>query len=231
MPFAEKATEYFLHLSKQRKSLRGIDIINPYENDEVKTVVKRFFTKFYSDENERLFVLGINPGRFGGGLTGIAFTDPVALRDNCGIENKFGERKELSSKFIYKVVEGFRGVDNFFSKVFLTALYPFAIIKNGKNYNYYDEKSLSDLLKPGIIENIGAQTKFGARRDFAILLGKKNADYFLPINKKHKFFKRIIVLEHPRYIMQYKLKQIDSYIQKYLGAINKWVESPCHSGK
>lgn len=109
---------------------------------------------------------------------------------------------------------------NFFSKVFLTALYPFAIIKDGKSYNYYDEKVLTETLKPEIIKNIEKQISFGARRDFAIMLGKRNAEYFYPINEKYKFFKRIFVLEHPSYIMQYKLKQIDSYIEKYLEAIN-----------
>jgi hypothetical protein len=112
-------------------------------------------------------------------------------------------------------------VENFFLRVFLTALYPFAIIKDGKNYNYYDEKPLAEALGPVIFKNIEMQINFGARRDFAILLGKKNAEYFSTINNKYNFFKKIIVLEHPRYIMQYKLKQIDDYIEKYLTAINK----------
>jgi len=108
----------------------------------------------------------------------------------------------------------------FFTRVFLTALYPFAIIKDGKNYNYYDDKSLKEKLKAEIIKTIESQIEFGAKRDFAILLGKRNAEYFYPINEKHKFFKRIFVLEHPRYIMQYKLKQINKYVNKYLRAIN-----------
>jgi hypothetical protein len=196
-------------------------VISPYETDDVKEIVKMFYSKYYNDENERLFVIGINPGRFGGGLTGISFTDPVALREYCRIENTFRDRKELSSKFVYTVINQFGGVKKFFSGVFLTALYPFTIIKNKKNYNYYDEKSLSDLLRLDMVRNIREQIKFGGRRDYAILLGKRNADYFFPINEEHKFFKRITVLEHPRYIMQYKLKQIDCYIEKYLEAINK----------
>lgn len=221
MSFSSKATKYFCNLKTPDLKSSGVQVINPYEKDEVKQIVKNFYTKFYNDQNERLFIIGINPGRFGGGLTGIAFTDPVALRDHCGVENKFGERKELSSKFVYTVVERFGGAEKFFSQAFLTALYPFAIIKNKKNYNYYDEKSLSDLLRLDIVQNIREQIKFGGRRDYAILLGKKNADYFFPINEEHKFFKKITVLEHPRYIMQYKLKQIDGYIKKYLDAINK----------
>jgi hypothetical protein len=221
MSFSNKAIKYFCNLKTPHLKSSGVEVINPYESDEVKQLVKKFYSKFYNDEKERIFIVGINPGRFGGGLTGIAFSDPVALREDCGIDNSFGDRKELSSKFIYQVIKQFGGVQKFFSNVFLTALYPFAIVKDGKNYNYYDEKLLFDLLRNEIVENIQRQVKFGARRDFAILLGKKNADYFLPINEEHKFFKKIITLEHPRYIMQYKLKQIDGYIEKYLAAINK----------
>lgn len=220
MSFSSKAINYFCNLKMPHLKSSGVGVINPYETDDVKEIVKNFYAKFCNDQNKRLFIIGINPGRFGGGLTGIAFTDPVALRENCSIENNFGDRKELSSKFIYSVIGGFGGAERFFSKIFLTALYPFAIVRDGKNYNYYDEKKLAENLRVDIIQNINSQIAFGARRDYAVLLGKKNADYFLPINDENKFFKKIITLEHPRYIMQYKLKQIDSYIKKYLGAIN-----------
>jgi hypothetical protein len=220
MSFSSKTIKYFCILKTPTLKGSGVEVINPYEKDDVKEFVKKFYTKFYNDQKERLFIIGINPGRFGGGLTGIAFTDPVALRENCKIENNFSNRKELSSKFVYAVAKKFGGVEKFFSRVFLTALYPFAIIKDGKNYNYYDEKPLAEALRPEIVKNIERQINFGARRDFAILLGKKNADYFLPINEEYTFFKNIITLEHPRYIMQYKLKQIDGYIEKYLVAIN-----------
>ena len=197
-----------------------VELINPYESPAARGVVREFYNKFYNDNNKRIFVFGINPGRFGGGLTGISFTDPVALREHCGIENALGERKELSSKFIYMVTNEFGGTKKFFSRVFLTALCPFAIIKNGKNYNYYDEKPLAQKLKPEIINTIKSQIKFGARRDFVVLLGKKNANYFSEINNEFKFFDNVIVLEHPRYIMQYRLKKKDFYIKKYIDAIS-----------
>jgi hypothetical protein len=220
MSFSKKAIDYFCNLKIPSANSLGVKMMNPYESDEVQKVVKKFYSKYYDDEKKRLFIIGINPGRFGGGLTGIAFTDPVALRKDCGIENNLGTRKELSSKFIYTVTERFGGLEKFFSKIFLTALYPFAITKDGKNYNYYDEKSLTENLHEGIINNIQSQIMFGARRDLAILLGKKNAKFFSNINEEHKFFNRIAVLEHPRYIMQYKLKQSDKYIKKYIETFN-----------
>ena len=136
MCFAREAIKYFSNLNELNLKLLDLGLINPYSSDYVLEIVRKFFTKFYSDEKDRIFVFGINPGRFGGGLTGISFTDPVALRENCGIRNNLGTRKELSSKFVYSVVEKFGGAEKFFSKIFLTAIYPFAIIKDGKNYNY-----------------------------------------------------------------------------------------------
>ena len=220
MTFSIRATKYFCNLKTPIIKAPGVDLLNPYKKEDVKITVSSFFKKFYPDDNERIFVFGINPGRFGGGLTGIAFTDPVALRENCGIENNLGYRKELSSKFIYLVAEKYGGVEKFLSKVFLTALFPFAIIKDGKNYNYYDDKLLLARLIPAIVRNVKSQIDFGARRDFVILLGKKNAEFFIPINKKYKFFKNVFVLEHPRYIMQYKLRLSSTYIKKYINTIN-----------
>jgi len=219
MSFAEMAIRYFNKLKPQDTTMGGVELINPYESPEAKIVIQKFYKKFYDDSRKRLFIFGINPGRFGGGLTGISFTDPLALREKCGIINNLGNRKELSSKFIYNVVDEFGGVKNFFSKVYLTALYPFAITKNGKNYNYYDDKSLAEKLKPEIIKTVNSQIEFGARKDLAVVFGKKNADYFSNINNDFNFFEKIIVLEHPRYIMQYKLKKINVYLKKYLDAI------------
>ena len=219
MSFADKAIKYFSELQPQRLKFKGVELINPYESPAVRSVVQKFYNKFYNDKNKRIFVFGINPGRFGGGLTGISFTDPIALKEHCVIKNDLGDRKELSSKFIYHVINEFGGTSGFFSKVYLTALYPFAITKNGKNYNYYDEKSLAEKLKPDIIRTINSQIDFGARREVAILLGKRNAEYFSNLNSEHKLFKKIIVLEHPRYIMQYRLKKITHYVKKYIDAM------------
>jgi hypothetical protein len=41
-------------------------MINPFEKEEVRKVVHEFYMKFFNDLNDRIFILGINPGRFGG---------------------------------------------------------------------------------------------------------------------------------------------------------------------
>lgn len=221
MTFAEKATEYFTNLKPRTRLPRGIAIMNPYESKKTRAAVEKFYDMFYSDSNKRTYMLGINPGRFGGGLTGIAFTDPVALREYCGIENALGNKKELSSNFIYQMIMAFGGVNLFFGKVFMSALFPLALIKKGKNYNYYDDKDLFRIIKQEIAESVSSQIQFGADREKVIILGKKNAAFFAPINQEMKLFRRIIVLDHPRYIMQYRSKLIGDYIDEYIEAIRK----------
>jgi hypothetical protein len=218
--FAERATKYFSSLKLPRRLPKEISVINPYETKKVKEAVILFFRKYFDDNENRVFVFGINPGRFGGGLTGISFTDPVALREECGIENDLGDRQELSSKFIYKMIKEYGGVKKFYSKIFITALYPLAIIKDGKNYNYYDSLKLYESLKTQIALAIKEQTRFGADKRFAVCLGKKNAKFFNEINKEHNYFEELRVLDHPRFIMQYRSKEVNNYVADYIKALS-----------
>ena len=114
------------------------------------------------------------------------------------------------------MIKEYGGVKRFYSKNFLSALFPLTITKDGKNYNYYDEKELYKFLKTYIVNAIKKQVELGAVKDFAVCLGKKNAKYFSEINDEYKIFDNIRVLDHPRYIMQYRLRQVDDYIKKYL---------------
>jgi hypothetical protein len=214
--FADKGIEYYTDLNIKARLPGNVQIINPYEDEQVRKVIRTFFKKYFDDSNERTFIFGINPGRFGGGLTGICFTDPAALRDYCGIENDFGTKKELSSKFIYKVIEQYGGAEKFYSKYYLTALFPLAVLSNKKNYNYYDNPVLLENLKPHLENSFLSQIEFGAKKETAFCLGNKNFKYLKELNDKHNFFETIKVLYHPRYIMQYKLKHVENYITEFL---------------
>jgi hypothetical protein len=218
--FAESIIDFFNSLPTSH-AIPGIDIINPYQSEEVKSVVGKFYSKYFNDFTPRTFILGINPGRFGGGLTGVSFTDPLALKEFCGIENDLGHQKELSSRFIYSMITAYGGPQSFYSKFYLTALFPLAIVRDGKNYNYYDTPLLVDQLKPSIIASLKDQIKCGAIKERAICLGKKNFQEMKKINDKYNFFNHLEVLEHPRYIMQYKLKKLPEYIDNYLKVLDR----------
>ncbi|HUF28477.1 MAG TPA: uracil-DNA glycosylase family protein, partial [Gemmatimonadaceae bacterium] len=194
----------------------GIDVMNPYADRRVRRHLRAFLDKYYGDDAERVLVLGINPGRFGAGLTGITFTDPVALADHCGIENDWPRRRELSSNFIYRFVERFGGAGAFYRRFFLTAVSPLGFVRDGKNLNYYDVPALRASVTPFITAAIRRQIAIGGRRDHAIILGMgANLDFVKRLNDEHRFFETIHGLEHPRFIMQYRRRRLDEYLEKY----------------
>lgn len=211
-----KSVVNFLNSLHIPEEIEGVKVINPYKDEEVQRVVDVFYNRYFNDNQDRTFIIGINPGRLGGGLTGISFTDPIALKDYCDIENNCGDKRELSSRFIYRMIEAFGGVKDFYYKFYLTALFPLALTKDNKNYNYYDNSSLQTKLEKEMIQSLVTQTAFGANRKNAICLGKKNYKIIEKLNSHYHFFDHLHVVEHPRYIMQYKLKQIEHYIDQYL---------------
>ena len=196
---------------------KGIEILFPQQTKEVMKVVETFFTKFYNDTKPRHLIFGINPGRFGAGTTGINFTAPKQLKEFCGIDHCFKSQTELSAEFIYESIQAFGGVEKFYKNYFITSVSPLGFIKGGLNINYYDDKDLQQAVTPFIINNIQKQIALGFRTDFCICIGgDKNLKFFSALNNEYKFFNEIVPLPHPRFIMQYRRKQKEKYIQQYL---------------
>jgi len=165
--------------------------------------------------------LGINPGRFGGGVTGIPFTDPIRLEKVCGIKNDFLKKQELSSVFIYSMIEAYGGAEKFYGQFYISAISPLGFIKDGKNLNYYDDKTIKQLIEPFVIDCIRKQLSWGLYTDVCFCIGEgENLRYLQQLNNEHKWFKEIKAVSHPRFIMQYKLKQKDIYIQQYIDALS-----------
>ncbi|OQX82255.1 MAG: DUF4918 domain-containing protein [Bacteroidetes bacterium 4484_276] len=200
----------------------GVEVLNPFLTKSALDISAAFYNKYYNDSNPRTFLFGINPGRFGAGVTGIPFTDPINLENHCGIQNSLDKKPELSSQFIYQMIEALGGADEFYSRFFVTAVSPLGFTKDGNNLNYYDIKELQQSLKPFIISTIKKQLDFGANTKCAICIGGgKNFKYFNELNKQHHFFDFILPLDHPRFIMQYRRKKLDGYVEKYLDALGK----------
>jgi len=199
----------------------GVDLLTPFRDDEVKKIMLQFFTKFYNDNGQRVLLMGINPGRFGAGITGIGFTDPIRLKCDCGIENYFEQKAELSSIFIYEMISAYGGPEKFYQKFFFSALSPIGFVKQGKNFNYYDSKELLKEIKPYIVDWLKNKLLFGCSRKIAYCIGQgKNYKIFKEINNDYRLFDEIKGLPHPRWIMQYRLKKIDDYISLYIQELN-----------
>ena len=212
--FGEKVIDFYSTIQVPKKIPKEILPLNPYRNNAVKNVITAFYTKYFNDSNNRVYIIGINPGRLGAGATGIAFTDTDAL-EICGIRHKVESTKELSAGFIYKVIEKYGGPEKFYKNFFITSICPVGFIKNGVNFNYYDEASFLKLILPYIEKTFAKQHAFGAKPT-AIVLGKGlNYKVIEKINKDLKFFKKILPIEHPRFVMQYRRKRVEEYVEMY----------------
>ncbi|MVM32928.1 DUF4918 family protein [Spirosoma sp. HMF4905] len=224
LTFADQAIPYYNTLIAPANLPPDVGVLNPYQQPEVEHIVSEFYSRFFNDNKPRTFVLGINPGRFGAGVTGISFTTPQNLRRYCGIENDLRDTPELSSRFIYQVVEAFGGATEFYRHFFLTSLFPLALTKAGKNYNFYDDRATTKALWPAITETVRTQTQFGYNRKVAVCLGRKNESYLRRLNDQQGFFDRIVTLDHPRYILQYKTKDMPMYLERYIAILHECIE-------
>ena len=220
MTFADRILSFYNGLSIEDKLPTSINVLNPYTNDVAINVCKQFYNKYYNDSEGRILIVGINPGRFGAGITGIPFTDPVVLENECGIKNDFEKRAEISSEFIYKLINATGSISSFYKRFYIGSISPLGFVKDGKNFNYYDSKELMKSLKPFIISNLIKQIGLGINSRKCYCLGQgKNYEYLKFLNIELELFDEIIPLPHPRWVMQYRRKQLDNIISDVVGKL------------
>ncbi|MDD2591177.1 MAG: SMUG2 DNA glycosylase family protein, partial [Fermentimonas sp.] len=224
LTFADRVIEFNRDLVYTDKLPDGFQVMNPFmDNLETMVVMSEFYRKYYNDNNQRRFIIGINPSRNGAGVTGVPFTDTKRLESACGISMKSARTHEVSSVFIYDMIEAYGGTEQFYSEFYINSPFPLAIIRETKsgnwlNANYYDDPLLFEMVKDFMIESLKKHINLGLNTSEVFVLGKKNAVFVEKLNKIEKMFDKLTVLEHPRYIQQYKSKEKELYIDKYLRA-------------
>ena len=220
MVLAEQILKFLKTLEISARLPKGVEVLNPYQDQQTFSLCELFYRKYYSDNRHRTLIVGINPGRLGGGLTGIPFTDPIKLENRCGIPNLLPKRSELSADYIHLVIDAFGGLDKFYNKFYFSSVSPLGFTTNGKNLNYYDKPELQSALRQFILKSLKTQLSFGLNTNYCFVLGEgKNFDFIASLNNEFRFFQKIVPLPHPRFIMQYKRKNVQSYIQLYLDVL------------
>jgi len=218
--FAESVMQYYRQLQAPTNLPEDVEVMNPYQNKATLKIAEKFYRKYYSDHQPRIMLFGINPGRFGAGLTGVPFTDPARLEEVCGISNDFDKKPELSSRFINEVILAYGGPEKFYQNYFISGVSPLGYLRGGINLNYYDIKGFKSIFEDYVVAQIKKQLKFGIDQSIAYSIGKgQNISYLNFINDKHGFFEKVLPLSHPRWVMQYRLKRKDEFIQAYLDAL------------
>jgi hypothetical protein len=226
--FADKVIQFNKTIAFNGALPDGIRIMNPFqENPNILDISSTFYKKYYDDNHPRHLILGINPGRLGAGLTGIPFTDPKRLQEQCQIPYNGASAHEPSSVFVYEMIAKYGGIEAFYRDFYINSPCPLGFTKlgdNGKevNYNYYDSKSLTDAVYDFMVESMEKHLNLGIKTDVAYCFGSgKNYAFLKELNKKKKYFDKLIPLDHPRFIMQYKSKEKPFYIAKYLSAFSE----------
>ena len=224
--FADKVIAFNRNLKLDKQLPEGIRVMNPFtENPEALSISSAFYKKYYDDHRMRHLILGINPGRFGAGVTGIPFTDTKRLVGKCGLHMQGRSTHEPSSVFVYEVIDACGGPAAFYRDFYINSPCPLGFVQtnnNGKevNFNYYDSKALQNLLTDFMADTVQTHISMGIHTDVAFCMGSgKNYQFLSYLNERHQFFNQLIPLEHPRYVMQYKSKHKDFYIEKYRKAL------------
>jgi len=200
----------------------GFAVLNPYlDNPETLQVMTSFYDKYYNDQAPRKFIIGINPSRHGAGVTGVPFTDTKHLENDCGIPMLSARPPGGSSVFVYDMIAQYGGVSAFYKDYYINSPFPLAIVRknaqgNWLNANYYDDPELFALTRSYMIETLQKHIALGLDTNKVFVLGKKNATYLDKLNQEANLFQEMVVLEHPRYIEQYKSKEKQLYIDKFI---------------
>ena len=222
IPFSQKVIAFNKQLHYHGKLPADFDVINPYlDNPETLVVMEKFYNKYYNDTFKRKFIVGINPSRHGAGVTGVPFTDTKRLYSACGIKMHSAHTHEISSVFMYDMIEAYGGPEIFYKQFYINSPFPLAIIRHNKpdswiNANYYDDKQLFEMVRPFMAESLKRHINMGLDTEEVFVLGKKNATFLAQINKEEKLFGTMTILDHPRYIQQYKSKDKLQYINNYI---------------
>ena len=226
--FGEKVIDFNRNLHYSDKLPEGFQVLNPYmDNPETMEVMQVFYHKFYHDTNQRKLILGINPSRHGAGITGVPFTDTKRLETVCGIKMQSAYTHEISSVFMYDIISEYGGAREFYNQFYINSPFPLAIVRRSQedkwlNANYYDDPKLFEMVKDFMITSLKKHISLGLDTSQVYVLGKKNASFIQKLNKEVKLFGSLQVLEHPRYIQQYKSKEKLWYIEKYLSVLNNF---------
>ncbi|BAV09599.1 protein of unknown function [Filimonas lacunae] len=213
----KQIVDFLFHLQLPFQLPPEVGVLDVHKNPIIQQTCSTFYKKFYTTNTPRHMLIGINPGRFGGGVTGIPFTDPIRLERDCGIANDFERKQELSSVFMYDMINAYGGAKAFYHDFYITSISPLGFVKHGKNLNYYDDPALKNSIEPFAVDCINLQLSWGMKRDIGFCIGEgENVKYLRKLNAVHQWFEEIKAVPHPRFIMQYKTKQKQEYVEKYL---------------
>ena len=225
--FKRKALKFNDELAELSLDLpKNYCLINTFSksDENLKKMIYTFYKMYYDDTDKRYLILGSSPARSKSGVVGVPFESADHLEEISCLPRNNCYRKSPSSSFLKDVIDKYGGYMAFYKKFYMNFVCPICIVKQKNsrltNCNYYDNKKLEDALYPFIIESLKNMINLGIDTSVCFCIGSgKNYEFLLKINNEYNFFDKIVPLEHPRFIMQYNLKDKDIYLNKYINSL------------
>ena len=172
-------------------------------------VADAFWSTYYPKDLPREVICGLNPGRLGAGLTGVPFTDFFSLSKWLpGIKRN---DSEASAQFFFQVVQAV-GVEAFFKRFYVTNVSAVGFLKAGKNLNYHDlPQAALEVVECNFHEEMRtvAPTRVIALGRHAYASVKKNVPTDVEVS----------YLAHPSWIMTYRRRETDAWVQRYIDTL------------
>ncbi|MFD6334860.1 uracil-DNA glycosylase family protein [Streptomyces niveus] len=221
LQFNEELTETTLKLPP------GFTVINPFsgpQKERVREVTTAFYNKYYDDDKPRRLVLGSSPARRGTAVTGVPFEDAKLLESETGVDVGGYAVSRPSAGFLHDVISRYGGREKFYADFVMSFVCPLGLARTnakGKevNCNYYESKKLLALLHSFLVDALERQLAFGIDTSVCYCIGSgENFAFLSKVNESQRFFRKIVPLEHPRFITQYNRDREEEFAEKYLSA-------------
>ncbi|MGW3387404.1 uracil-DNA glycosylase family protein [Streptomyces cinereoruber] len=206
----------------------GFRAVNPFsgpQKERVREVTTAFYNKYYDDDKPRRLVLGSSPARRGTAVTGVPFEDATLLESETGVDIDGYAVSRSSAGFLHDVIRCYGGRSKFYTDFVMSFVCPLGLVRmNAKekevNCNYYENKKLLELLRSFLVDSLERQIAFGTDTSVCYCIGSgENFTFLSKVNEERRFFRKIVPLEHPRFITQYNGDRKGEFAEKYLRAL------------
>src|SRR5690606_25648868 len=118
----------------------------------------------------------------------------------CGIPMQSAHTHEISSVFLYDMIDAFGGTKDFYQQFYINSPFPLAIVRKSKegkflNANYYDDKQLFANVKDFMIESLEKHISLGLDASEVFILVKNKANSIQSLKQDINHFDKLAVLE------------------------------------
>ena len=179
--------------------------------------IAKYYERYVSEKPNKIVLCGLNPGRFGAGLTGVPFIDFKSLSEMIPEVDR--QETENSAQFFFEVIKKI-GVEKFYENCYVTNVSKFGYSRksSSKNVNYPE---LPEIAQNWLFQKFIDEMNL-IKPKLIIPLSKNVEGTLKMLSQNQQLnFKIGDRLNHPSWIMIYRQKDENKWIKKYVDRISE----------